>query len=207
MDGIVLNHPPPPSGHPPTLTGETVGHYTCVTGEIRIEPPLTWKAFETSPFYPPVDDGSDYNVMLRVVEDTVETEDGPLIRKTADALVSRWDDSFKAYNLLEHVQAAIAAFPGHTFTGRLECEGEDNTDMWRVEIRNGTAVKVEPTIMWPKEVAALYNEEGKRFRGKVLDEVWKALRDAEGGPMLDAMNLVNRMQESAEPGAADLYKP
>jgi hypothetical protein len=29
-----------------------------------------------------------------------------------------------------------------------------------------------------------------RFRAKILNEVWEAMRDAEGGPLLDAMNIV-----------------
>lgn len=34
-----------------------------------------------------------------------------------------------------------------------------------------------------------------RYRGNVLDEVWKAMRDAEGGPLLDAMRVVNKLLE------------
>lgn len=129
-----------------------MGYYTRVTGEIRIEPPLTWQEFKDSRFLPgsPNDNGN-YDVRLCVDEETVDTDEGQLVRKTASVVLPRWDDSFKAYNLVEHVQAVIDAFPGHTFSGRLECEGEDNTDMWRVVVRNGHAVKVEPRIVWPDE--------------------------------------------------------
>jgi hypothetical protein len=40
-----------------------------------------------------------------------------------------------------------------------------------------------------------------RFRGRVLHEVWEALRDAEGGPMTDAMQVVNGLLEQAQHGA------
>jgi hypothetical protein len=60
-----------------------------------------------------------------------------MMRKTAVALVPTWEDSYKAYNLVEHVQEAIDAFPDHTFTGRLDCEGDENTDLWRVVVRDG----------------------------------------------------------------------
>lgn len=57
----------------------------------------------------------------------------------------------RAHNLLDVVQQAIDSFPGHTFTGHLHCEGEENADIWRVAIRDGRAVKVEPRIVWPDE--------------------------------------------------------
>lgn len=123
-----------------------MGYNTSVDGEIRIEPPLTWREFKDSEFT-----GHDKDVTFRVEEETVTTDDGPLIRKTAVALVPTWEDAYKAYNLVEHVQQAIDAFPGHTFTGRLECEGEENTDIWRVVIRDGRAVRVKPRIVWPDE--------------------------------------------------------
>jgi Family of unknown function (DUF6205) len=126
-----------------------MGYNTSVTGEIRIEPPLAWREFKDSPFA-----GRDMDVKLRIDEETVDTDDGPLIRKTASAIVPAWEDSYKAYKLIEHVQQVIDAFPGHTFTGRLECEGEENTDLWRVVIRDGRAVRIEPRIVWPDEDGA-----------------------------------------------------
>lgn len=123
-----------------------MGYNTSVSGEIRIEPPLTWRDFKDSPFA-----GTDKDVTFRVDEETVTTDDGPLIRKTAVALVPAWEDSYKAYNLVAHVQEAIDAFPEHTFTGRLDCEGEETADLWRVVVRDGRAVKVTPRIVWPDE--------------------------------------------------------
>lgn len=123
-----------------------MGYNTSVDGELRIEPPLTWREFKASPFT-----GDDLDVRLRVEAETIDTDDGPLMRKTATALIPTWEDSYKAYHLVEHVQQAIDAFPGHTFTGRLECEGEDNTDIWRVIVRDGKAVKIQPRIVWPDD--------------------------------------------------------
>ncbi|CAM5495047.1 MULTISPECIES: hypothetical protein [Streptomyces] len=34
-----------------------------------------------------------------------------------------------------------------------------------------------------------------RYRGRVLAEVWEALRDAEGGPLIDGMSVVNKLLE------------
>lgn len=130
-----------------------MGYNTHVTGEIAIEPPLKWAEFKDSPFNRTSVDAYDgtKNVELRVDTETVETDDGPLMRKSATSLIPAWDGSGKFYNLIEHVQEAIDAFPGHTFTGRFDCEGEENTDIYRVVIREGRAVKVEPRIVWPDE--------------------------------------------------------
>lgn len=126
-----------------------MSYVTCATGEFRITPPLTWREMKDSPFLP--NGTSSRDLVLRVDEETVDGDDGVLIRRTASALVMREIDEYRAYDLLDHVQQAVAAFPGHEWSGRLECEGEDNSDMWRVVIRNGRAVKVQPRIIWPDE--------------------------------------------------------
>lgn len=63
-------------------------------------------------------------------------------------IVPAWPEPYKAYNLVEHVQKIIDAFPGHTFTGHFDCNTEGEY-LWRVVIREGKAVKVEPKIVWP----------------------------------------------------------
>jgi Family of unknown function (DUF6205) len=129
-----------------------MGYTTHVTGEFAIEPPLTWNELKNSEFAPHnITDRYDPDLILRVSEETVDTEEGQLIRRSATALVMREIDEYRAYNLLAQVQKAVDAFPGHTFTGRLECEGEENTNIWRVVIRDGRAVKVTPRIVWPDE--------------------------------------------------------
>jgi hypothetical protein len=132
----------------------TVPHLTKVGGEIRIDPPLTWAEVKDSPFNPANPSWNDeaLDVKLHIEEETVETDDGPLTRRTASALIPAWENAYKAYHLMEHLQAAMAAFPGHTFTGRLACEGcDDNYDLWRVVVRDGRAQRVEPRIVWPDE--------------------------------------------------------
>ena len=129
-----------------------MGYNTHVTGEFTITPPLAWQEFKDSPFspYPPAGDYS-IELVLRVDEENVDTADGPLLRRTASALVMSEIDEYRAHGLLEVVQRAVDAFPGHEFTGRLDCEGEENADLWRVVVRDGRAVKVVPRIVWPDE--------------------------------------------------------
>lgn len=132
-----------------------MSYTTHVTGEFTIEPPLTWPEFKDSEFAPDnITESYDPDLILRVAEETVDTDDGPLLKRTATALVMREIDEYNAYGLLNQVQKAVDSFPDHTFTGRLNCEGEENTDMWRVVIRGGRAVKVVPSIVWPDEDGA-----------------------------------------------------
>ncbi|MBA4865966.1 hypothetical protein H1V43_32405 [Streptomyces sp. PSKA54] len=133
-----------------------MGYITRVTGEFGITPPLTWTEIKSSPFEP-VGRGAycaiDIDLALRVEETSVDTEEGTLVRRTASALVMPYIDEYRARDLIEQVQRCLDLFPGHTFTGRLECEGEENTDLWRVVIRDGRAVRIEPRIVWPDEEA------------------------------------------------------
>ena len=128
-----------------------MGYYSRVDGEIRIEPPLSLTEFKTSPFNPnrtEYDDRLDVKLLIR--EEPVDTDDGPLLRRTAPELVAAHTDSYKAYYLVEHVQKAIDTFAGHTFSGRLECKGEDGAQ-WRIIVRDGRAQQIEPRIVWPDE--------------------------------------------------------
>ncbi|MFH9248191.1 DUF6205 family protein [Streptomyces lydicus] len=131
-----------------------MGYTTRVTGEFTITPPLTWNEIKGSPFspYPPAGDDR-IELVLRVDEKTIETEDGPLHRRTASALVMSEIDEYRAHGLLEVVQRAVDSFPGHQWSGRLDCEGEETADLWRVVIRDGRAVKVTPRIVWPEDGA------------------------------------------------------
>lgn len=132
-----------------------MGYHTYVTGEFEITPPLTWQEFKDSEFAPHnIENTWEPDLALRVVEEEADTEDGPLLRRTATALYMREIDEYRERGLVETVQRAIDSFPGHTFTGRLECEGEENTDLWRVVIRDGRAVRIEPRIVWPDEDGA-----------------------------------------------------
>lgn len=187
-----------------------MGYRTRVDGEFQIYPPLTWREIKDSPFSQHhsrsgvVYRAKGIDLELVVREEERDTEDGVAFIRTASRLVMPEIEEYRAYDLVEQVQRVLDMFPGHTFSGELECEGEENTDIWRVEISGGRAVRVEPKIMWPDEQARLYVEEWQRFRNKVLHEVWCALRDAEGGPMTDAMGLVNALLANPPD---KLYKP
>jgi hypothetical protein len=89
-----------------------MGYTTHVTGEFTIEPPLTWYEIKDSPFSPFPPAGDDrIELVLRVDEEVVETGDGPLMRRTAAALVMSEIDEYRAHGLLEVVQRAVDSLP------------------------------------------------------------------------------------------------
>jgi hypothetical protein len=125
-----------------------MGYNTHVTGEFRIEPPLEWPEFKESRFY---EGGHRVDLALRVTEESVDTPNGILVRRQATHLYMIHQDEYRAYHLVEQVQEAVDSFPGHTWHGRLNCEGEETGDLWRVEISGGSAQRIDPLILWPGE--------------------------------------------------------
>jgi hypothetical protein len=131
-----------------------MSYTTRVECEFAIEPPLTWKEVKNSPFEAVSTRAyvaHDIDLVLRIEESSVDTDEGALVRRIGTALAMREVDEYRERNLVEQVQRCVDLFPGHTFTGRLECEGEENTDIWRVIVRDGRAVRIEPRIIWPEE--------------------------------------------------------
>jgi hypothetical protein len=124
--------------------------WTHVEGEFTIEPPLEWHEFKDSRFAPDHHiDRWNPDLELVVDEEAVDTDQGPLLKRTAAVLRIREMDEYRENKLEKTVQEAFDAFPGHTFTGFLYGEGEDNPDMWRIVVRGNRAIRVTPRIIWP----------------------------------------------------------
>lgn len=132
-----------------------MGYTTHFSGSIRIEPPIPWGLIKDSIFahqdgHTPRADQRD--VKLEVVEEPAETDEGTLIRRHAVAIVPAWEDEARDNGTENHVQQIIDQFgQGRTFAGRIDAEGEDAGDLWRVEIRDGNAVRVEVRLVWPED--------------------------------------------------------
>lgn len=133
-----------------------MGYYTNVTGEILIEPPIPWGEIRDSE-YLHGDDGwtvGDCSLALRIDEAEVETDEGTLVRREATAVEPVTDNSYRAGG--DACEADLQCILNHhgegrTFTGRLNGEGEDNGDMWRLYVRDGRAVLVRARIVWDDE--------------------------------------------------------
>jgi hypothetical protein len=133
-----------------------VGYRVTFDGEITIDPPIRWEEITDSPFLPEKA-AEDYytgrDLMFRIAEEAVDVPGGRLYRRSAVALVPTWEDDAQEGRVVEHLQDAIDAFPGHEFTGRLDVRGEVSPDVWRLEVQDvhgkRKAVKVVPLIVWP----------------------------------------------------------
>jgi hypothetical protein len=129
-----------------------MGYYTSITGELAIEPPLTYAEFKDTPFTSFTDwskGGADIYA-IAVSEEDKDTPDGVLTVKTAH-LVRPYPDEVKAYHAEDGLQRLVDAFPGHEFTGCFEGDGERADDQWRLYVRSGRVIKHVPTITWPDE--------------------------------------------------------
>jgi hypothetical protein len=127
-----------------------MGYTSHIAGEITIHPPIPWGELQSSVFIrTPERNEWDRLTWLRLVEDTVETDDGTLVRKQAIAIRPSEADELRVRNLDGEVQAIIDAHPGHTFDGVMVVTGEQSPDIWRVRIVDGRAVEERPRIVWP----------------------------------------------------------
>ncbi len=127
-----------------------MGYVTHFYGEFAIEPPLNWAQVRDSHFSPDHFEEHRFDVKLRVEEEAVDTDEGQMIRRTGVALEPAYEEDMRGYDIVEHVQRFLDTYgPEHTLSGRLDCEGEETGDLWRLEIHDGRAVKVTPRIIWP----------------------------------------------------------
>lgn len=131
---------------------------TNITGEIEIDPPLEWKHVRESVFLPSNartgSRQSGRDVMLRIEQETRETDEGTLTVNRAVAVLATYA-GYSGYEgkLVEHLQELVDAFPEHDFRGRIDGFGEDREapDLWRVKVVNRKVIKFEPTILWERE--------------------------------------------------------
>lgn len=126
-----------------------MGYETRIRGEIRIDPPITADALKGSGFVADRSGGDiTKDVALYIVEQPVEGVPGAY-RRVATAIVPVMS-SYSAYQAVEHTQEIIDRWgEGRTFTGRLDCSGDERGDLWRLEIQDGRAVEVRARIVWP----------------------------------------------------------
>ena len=148
-----------------------MGYNTRVTGEIQIMPPITYREMQVmglkktdipyanANLYYLLRDRNYADVAVRVELQQRDTDEGVLTAVAGVAIVPAWEDEFKAYTIEEDLRAIVTALnkvsPGvaRTFHGRLDGEGEENTDMWRLKVVNGEVKIFHATIVWDEESA------------------------------------------------------
>ncbi len=128
-----------------------MGYYSRISGAISIEPALAWAEYRRHAAFLSAPDNYA-SVVLRTHEEPREAEGGVMLIRWADGIVPATDESIKAYDAEDEVQAIVSAFrSGHTFSGYLEVSGEDQGDLSRLYVRGGRVVRVTPTVTWPVE--------------------------------------------------------
>lgn len=136
-----------------------MGYTTSLSGELRIDPPLRWAEYKDSPWLGGDRARSNHKgLCLLQDKETVETDDGPLERRTAGRVVYAWDNPEKLYDIVDELQALVDAHPDREFTGEFRARGEDFGDIWLLRINaDRKAERVLPTITWP-DGSVLVNE-------------------------------------------------
>ncbi|MET9339219.1 DUF6205 family protein [Nonomuraea sp. NPDC003804] len=128
-----------------------MGYNSSLEGEITFTPPIPWSELQGSAFVR-TPERREYErlVWLRMVEETVETDEGTLTRKHAVAIRPSEGDELRAGKLAHEVQEIVSKHgAGRTFEGFILVRGEESPDLWRVTVEAGKAIEVIPRIVWP----------------------------------------------------------
>lgn len=128
-----------------------MGYRTRVTGELRIEPPVSYSDLKGNKWFYQDEDPAYYMLRINTIEERVDAPDGFTVKITGVS-VSYGDEgeSFKAYSMDSHIQELHDSLPnGTTLTGYLECTGEDGRQS-RICVRDGKVEVVVPKTVWPE---------------------------------------------------------
>lgn len=130
--------------------------YITATGEFRIEPPLTWAEFKDSP-HRPERAGAEPDVLFEIETTEIDGPNGTMLLHRAASVRPYAPGQPFAYrgDLVKTMMQLLHEYgDSHRFVGHFEArESRDHTpsDPWRVLVRNGYAVRVEPAITWPED--------------------------------------------------------
>jgi hypothetical protein len=147
-----------------------MGYYTRVDGEIVITPPLSWSEMNDAGVHPR--DGyshdrwiarrhrhgrmTEMDVAVRVITTPLDVYSSAVNPPEGVALVETWDDESKVYYIEEDLKTMIAQFPGHTIAGEQRMEGEDNLDVWKLQVKDNVVEAIYPKLVWPDGTEETY---------------------------------------------------
>jgi hypothetical protein len=125
-----------------------MGYESHWTGEVRIQPPLSWAEIRA------VKSPGLHDVKLRLHEETEDTPTGQIRNVTAIAVQPATSGAFNGYSIQKELQALVDAHRSHEFTGSIEARPLDpGGTPWRYVIRDRRVVRQEPRIVWTDEEA------------------------------------------------------
>lgn len=151
-----------------------MGYGTTYNGTFVIEPPLTWAEIRQSEAW----DGhpnhsvglyrARYGTRLVVDEETIDTPDGPLVRRAAEE-VEIVGDELRHDGVMDDLRALARLFGAtHRFVGRLDCR-HDHPDVetpFRVRIVGTDVEEIWPVMFWPDDPTVVsFVEETLRYHG------------------------------------------
>lgn len=117
------------------------------SGAITITPPLTATEIRRAP-----QADSAWDAHLRIVESAVETDQGEILTRIADAIAPP-TERCNGYEVEKQIQALVALFAdGHQFAGFIEVRwdpGYDDPIPQRYVVRDGRVETITPRLAWP----------------------------------------------------------
>lgn len=129
-----------------------MGYASTVDGAIQISPPLSHREVKLFPEMR-LKSGSKYledaEIALIVRTDIIETDDGQILRQSAEIIEPmEGNSSWKRSHSQQQLQTVVDTYPDHEFSGLFEFLGEDGK-LWRLVIKGREVVKIRPEITWP----------------------------------------------------------
>lgn len=127
-----------------------------ITGRINIDPPITWSELADNQWAIGRGGNTYPDAVVKVDNIEENTPDGVFVRRSGVAIVPTGCET-NGYDLIDDVTRLarlVATTPdgvARRFTGFLHVVWARGEDTYRVVVRDGQAVKVHPTIVWPDD--------------------------------------------------------
>lgn len=119
-----------------------MGYLTRFTGYLNFSRPLKHGEVKQVP------EGDLFG--LDVWEDEEDTDDGRIIRKSAEGIEVKWEEPCKGYDSQEQLQNLIDALPADVeVRGEIRCDGEQTGDISRYVVRDRKVISETPKLTWP----------------------------------------------------------
>lgn len=132
-----------------------MGYTSTIEGMITFDPPINWAQYQDAGRFRAVEHGAEGHNWLRLelTTETVDTDDGVLNRRSANMIVSRYDEYGPlkgaeigvGEDLRDLLITLIALDPNRTYSGELLREGERQGDVQRYWIENATTAGTNTT--------------------------------------------------------------
>lgn len=148
-----------------------MGYLSVVEGGLTFSRPLAWKEFRHlgkirhDGFELDAHDELD----LDVVTARESTDDGYREVITAEGVVPRWEEPYKAYDLVNQVRSLVNQLPADVhLSGYFEIKGDESGDIRRLYVRSDPlsgpvesreVIEVHPSLRWPLSRYGLGDDE------------------------------------------------